>query len=125
MGVTTVTIYSHKYREVTFGESDCFIKLYFWKSYLRYTISQEQLIGLARMAIKGDIAHSLGTEKLVATFAAQTARKVNILMYVTNSTVFTHSNITLFMYYQVQFSIFYPFFILMRIKQCYFMPFIK
>jgi hypothetical protein len=39
-------------------------------------VSQEQMTKLASIAVEGDTACSLDTEKLVATSAAQRARKV-------------------------------------------------
>jgi hypothetical protein len=48
--------------------------LQFNQSYLKSIMSQERQIGLTEIAVEGDIALSLNSEKLVATSAAQIVR---------------------------------------------------
>lgn len=53
-----------------------FSKLKLIKTYLRSTMSQERLVGLATISIESDIARQLDSKALIKEFAKQKARKV-------------------------------------------------
>jgi hypothetical protein len=55
-----------------------FSKLKLIKTYLRSTISQERLNGLALMAIENDILNEMDTDALIKNFAKLRARKVSL-----------------------------------------------
>nr|CAH7729637.1 unnamed protein product [Callosobruchus chinensis] len=52
-----------------------FSKLKIIKSYLRSSMTQERLVGLATISIEQEIAQNIDLNGLVATFARQKARK--------------------------------------------------
>jgi len=54
-----------------------FSKLKIIKNYLRSTISQDRLVGLATISIEHEIADDLDIDDLVKDFAALKARKLN------------------------------------------------
>ncbi|KAI8564098.1 hypothetical protein RHMOL_Rhmol03G0156000 [Rhododendron molle] len=60
---------------VAFGERS-FSKLKLIKSYLRSTMSQERLNGLAMLSIEKDMVPKLDYNSLITTFAAKNARRV-------------------------------------------------
>lgn len=53
-----------------------FSKLKLIKSYLRSSMSQERLSGLATLSIKKDLIEKLDYNSLISTFASQNARRV-------------------------------------------------
>ena len=53
-----------------------FSKLKLIKSYLRSTMSQERLNGLAMLSIEKDLADKFDYSSLIETFAAKNARRV-------------------------------------------------
>ncbi|KAI8572198.1 hypothetical protein RHMOL_Rhmol01G0179100 [Rhododendron molle] len=53
-----------------------FSKLKLIKSYLRSTMSQERLNGLAMLSIEKDMVSKLDCNSLITTFAAKNARRV-------------------------------------------------
>jgi hypothetical protein len=53
-----------------------FSKLKFIKTYLRSTMAQDRLVGLAMLSIENDIASCLDYSEVVTKFAAIKARKV-------------------------------------------------
>ena len=53
-----------------------FSKLKLIKSYLRSTMSQERLVGLATISIESELANSIDIRRSVSEFAKQKARKV-------------------------------------------------
>lgn len=55
-----------------------FSKLKLIKTYLRSTIGQERLTGLAILSIEPDIRRCLSYEKIINDFAMKKARKVNL-----------------------------------------------
>ncbi|XP_069489004.1 zinc finger MYM-type protein 1-like [Ambystoma mexicanum] len=61
---------------VTSGERS-FSKLKLIKSYIRSSMMQERLVGLATLSIEHDIAQHIDIKNLVSTFAKIKARKVN------------------------------------------------
>ena len=54
-----------------------FSKLKIIKSYLRSTMSQDRLNGLAILSIEKDILANLEYKELINNFASQKARKIN------------------------------------------------
>ena len=56
-----------------------FSKLKIIKNYLRSSMSQERLVGLALISIKSEISGSLEYDKLIKEFAEIKARKMNII----------------------------------------------
>ncbi|XP_057469600.1 uncharacterized protein LOC130758655 [Actinidia eriantha] len=54
-----------------------FPKLKLIKNYLRSTMSQERMNGLAMLSIEADTANNLDYTSLISTFAGQNARRVN------------------------------------------------
>lgn len=54
-----------------------FSKLKRIKNYLRSTISQERLTGLATLAIENDVLAKIDTDTILKQFAMQKARKIN------------------------------------------------
>lgn len=59
-------------------ELDSFSKLKLIKTYLRSTMGQERLFGLAILSIERDIARLLSYENVIKDFAMRKARKVNL-----------------------------------------------
>ncbi|GKB94813.1 zinc finger MYM-type protein 1 [Tanacetum coccineum] len=57
-----------------------FSKLKLLKSYLRSTMSQERLNGLALIAIENDILENVDYELLINKFAAKNARRMAMFM---------------------------------------------
>nr|CAH7713143.1 unnamed protein product [Callosobruchus chinensis] len=55
-----------------------FSKLKLIKTYLRSTMGQERLSGLAILSIEGDIARLLSYENVIKNFAMRKARKINL-----------------------------------------------
>nr|CAH7769133.1 unnamed protein product [Callosobruchus chinensis] len=55
-----------------------FSKLKLIKTYLRSTMGQEKLSGLAILSIEGDIARLLSYENVIKNFAMRKARKINL-----------------------------------------------
>lgn len=55
-----------------------FSKLKLIKTYLRSTMGQERLSGLAILSIEGDIARLLPYDNVIKDFAMRKARKVNL-----------------------------------------------
>ncbi|XP_058180004.1 uncharacterized protein LOC131298538 [Rhododendron vialii] len=53
-----------------------FSRLKLIKSYLRSTMSQERLNGLAILSIESEMAEEIDCEGIISTFAAKTARRV-------------------------------------------------
>ena len=56
-----------------------FSKLKLIKSYLRSTMSQERLNGLAMLSIEIDLAKKIEYETLISDFTAKTARRIKFL----------------------------------------------
>ena len=54
-----------------------FSKLKLIKNYLRSTMSQERMNGLAMLSIEAATTNNLDYTSLISTFAAQNARRVN------------------------------------------------
>ena len=54
-----------------------FSKLRLIKSYLRSTMSQEKLSGLAILSIENEILAELECKNLISNFASQKAKKIN------------------------------------------------
>ena len=54
-----------------------FSKLKLIKSYLRSTMSQERLSGLAILSIENEMLVELECKKLISNFPSQKARKIN------------------------------------------------
>lgn len=55
-----------------------FSKLKIIKNYLRSTMSQERLVGLATMSIEFDILNELDVNSIISEFAERKARRVHI-----------------------------------------------
>nr|CAH7712963.1 unnamed protein product [Callosobruchus chinensis] len=55
-----------------------FSKLKLIKTYLRSTMGQERLSGLAILSVEGDIARLLSYENVIKNFAMRKARKINL-----------------------------------------------
>ncbi|PWA43871.1 zinc finger MYM-type protein 1 [Artemisia annua] len=55
-----------------------FLKLKLLKSYLRSTMSQERLNGLASIAIENDILESVNYEMLIDNFATKNAKRMTL-----------------------------------------------
>lgn len=55
-----------------------FSKLKLVKNYLRSTMSQERLVGLAMMSIEYDVLEEIDTESIIKDFAEKKARKVHL-----------------------------------------------
>ena len=53
-----------------------FSRLKLIKNYLRSTMSQERLNGLAILSIENEMAEDVDCEEIISTFAAKTARRV-------------------------------------------------
>jgi len=54
-----------------------FSKLKLIKTYLRSTMTQDRLVGLATISVESDVARSVDYSSLLQTFAAKKARKVS------------------------------------------------
>jgi len=54
-----------------------FSKLKLIKSYLRSTMSQQKLNGLALLSIEKDFLNEINYDNLIDNFASQKARKIN------------------------------------------------
>ena len=61
---------------VAFAERD-FSKLKLIKSYLRSTMSQERLSGLAILSIENEMLEELEYKNLISQFTSQKARKID------------------------------------------------
>jgi hypothetical protein len=59
-----------------------FSKLKIIKNYLRSTMCQQRLNGLASIAIENDIARRLNYEKVIDEFACRKSRKVHLLLLI-------------------------------------------
>ena len=55
-----------------------FSKLKLIKTYLRLSMTQDRLVGLAQISIKNDIASSLDYATFIDQFASIKARKINL-----------------------------------------------
>ena len=69
--ITNYTCYT-----VAFAERN-FSKLKLIKSYLRLTMLQERLSGLAILSIENEMLVELECKKLISNFPSQKARKIN------------------------------------------------
>ena len=59
-----------------------FSKLKLIKNYLRSTMTQDRLVGLATISIEHELACSLDLKSLIADFASAKARKINLNMHI-------------------------------------------
>jgi len=66
---------------VTVASVECsFSRLELIKTFLRSTISQDRLVGLAILSIENDVVQTLDFADLLSQFASQKARKISILL---------------------------------------------
>ena len=66
-----------------------FSKLKLIKSYLRSSMSQERLSGLAIMSIKNDVGKQISYDDIIDDFASRKCRKGKLLMVIENIKMFT------------------------------------
>ena len=57
-----------------------FSKLKLIKTYLRSTISEDRLVGLATLSIEHEIAQSIEMNEIISSFSKQKARKIGIVL---------------------------------------------
>lgn len=62
---------------VSSGERS-FSRLKIIKTYLRSTLSQERLVGLALIAIESDVCDQIDNNEIIENFASAKARRVNV-----------------------------------------------
>jgi len=61
------------------GAERSFSKLKLIKNYLRNSMSQQRLTGLATLAIEKDLSEKINYETIIQNFAAQKSRKINFI----------------------------------------------
>ena len=75
-----------------------FSKLKLIKSYLRSTMSQQRLNGLALLSIEKDFLNEINYDNLIDNFTSQTTRKINFRKKYHNFNYFINLKKALFFY---------------------------